>query len=86
LPDYDIFPCLNLAVHAGKLGGTYPAVLCAADEIAVDLFLKNKIRFNDIASIIEKVLERHQNTPNPNLADILAADEWARVEASQWKS
>jgi 1-deoxy-D-xylulose-5-phosphate reductoisomerase len=83
LPDYDIFPCLKLAIEAGKRGGTYPAVLCAADEIAVDLFLKKIIHFNDIASLIEKVLERHQNILNPKLEDILSADEWARVEVSQ---
>ncbi len=61
-PDYDIFPCLKLAIEAGKRGGTYPAVLCAADEIAVDLFLKKQIRFTDIARLIEQVLGQHQNT------------------------
>jgi 1-deoxy-D-xylulose-5-phosphate reductoisomerase len=86
LPDYDDFPCLKLAIEAGKRGGTYPAVLCAADEMAVDLFIKKKIGFNDIAKIIEQILGRHQNTTNPKLADILAADEWGRAEVSQWKS
>jgi 1-deoxy-D-xylulose-5-phosphate reductoisomerase len=75
-----------LAIEAGKRGGTYPAVLCAADEMAVDLFIKKKIGFNDIAKIIEQILGRHQNTTNPKLADILAADEWGRAEVSQWKS
>jgi len=86
LPDYEVFPCLRLAIEAGKRGGTYPAALCGADETAVDLFLKNKIRFNEIARFIEKVLEKHQNTDHPKLEDILAADEWARAEVSQWIS
>jgi 1-deoxy-D-xylulose-5-phosphate reductoisomerase len=86
LPDCNLFPNLKLAIEAGKRGGTYPAVLAAADEVAVDLFLNKKIRFIDIAGFIEKVLERHQNTLNPDLEDILAADEWARVEGSHWKS
>ena len=44
-PNYDVFPCLKLAIEAGKQGGTYPAVLCAADEVAVDLFLKKQAPF-----------------------------------------
>jgi 1-deoxy-D-xylulose-5-phosphate reductoisomerase len=86
LPDCNQFPCLKLAIEAGKQGGTYPAVLAAADEVAVDLFLNKKIRFIDIASLIEKALERHRNISNPDLEDIIAADGWARVEGSHWKS
>ncbi|MBM4447323.1 MAG: 1-deoxy-D-xylulose-5-phosphate reductoisomerase [Chloroflexi bacterium] len=79
--DYSIFPCLQLALDAGKKGGTYPAVLCAADEIAVELFLKQHISFSGIAEIINKTISLHQGTTNPTLDDILAADEWARDTA-----
>lgn len=80
-PDFVRFPCLKLAIEAGREGGTYPAVLSAADEVAVELFLDKKIRFIDIPKIIEGVLLRHQNIPNPSLEDILSADSWAREEA-----
>jgi 1-deoxy-D-xylulose-5-phosphate reductoisomerase len=71
------FPCLKLAVDAGKSGGTYPAVLCAADEVAVELFLSHKISFVDIAKIVEETLDQHRNTNRPSLEEILAADDWA---------
>ena len=76
--DYDRFPCLRLAVDAGKSGGTYPAVLCAADEVAVELFLNHKIRFTDIAETVRETLEQHRSIGNPSIEDILAADNWAR--------
>ena len=76
--DYDRFPCLKLAVDAGKSGGTYPAVLCAADEAAVGLFLSHRISFTDIAKIVQKTLEQHRNISQPSLEEILAADDWAR--------
>jgi len=76
--DYDKFPCLKLAVNAGKAGGTYPAVLCAADEVAVELFLNKQITFTDIPRIVQKTLEQHDNIPQPSLEEILAADAWAR--------
>jgi 1-deoxy-D-xylulose-5-phosphate reductoisomerase len=79
-PDYNIFPCLKLAITAGKQGGTYPAVLCGADEVVVDLFLKGKIRFIDISHLIERILEKHQNKENPTIDEILAADDWARKQ------
>ena len=78
LPAYDRFPCLQLAIEAGKQGGTYPAVLCAADEVAVELFLDGRIRFTDIAGLIERTLEQHQLIANPTLEEIEAADTWAR--------
>ncbi|HXZ95095.1 MAG TPA: 1-deoxy-D-xylulose-5-phosphate reductoisomerase [Dehalococcoidia bacterium] len=78
LIEYDRFPCLKLAVEAGKSGGTYPAVLCAADEVAVELFLSRRISFTDIAKIVQKTLDQHQNTSQPSLEEILAADDWAR--------
>jgi len=82
-PDYDRFPCLKLALEAGRRGGTYPAVLCAADEVAVELFLNRRLPFNGIAALIEQVLGRHQNVDHPELPDILAADAWAREQAYQ---
>ena len=76
--DYDKFPCLKLAVEAGKSGGTYPAVLCAADEVAVELFLSHRMSFTDIAKIVQKTLEQHRSISQPSLEEILAADDWAR--------
>jgi 1-deoxy-D-xylulose-5-phosphate reductoisomerase len=81
--DYDRFPCLKLAVDAGKSGGTYPAVLCAADEVAIELFLSRRIGFTDIAKIVQKTLEQHRNTHQPSLEEILAADDWAREYATR---
>ena len=77
-PDFDAFPCLRLAIEAGKKGGTYPAVLCAADEVAVELFLAQRIGFTDIAQLIERTLEQHQAKAHPTLEEILSADTWAR--------
>jgi 1-deoxy-D-xylulose-5-phosphate reductoisomerase len=82
-PDMDTFPCLKLAIEAGKEGGTAPAVLCAADEVAVSLFLAERIKFNDIAILIEQTLEKHTNNPRPTLEDIYVADSWAREKASE---
>jgi len=78
---YGDYPCLNLALEAARKGGTYPAVLCAADEVAVDLFLKNSIRFTEIATIIEKTLDMHRPVSGPCLEDILRSDEWASETA-----
>jgi 1-deoxy-D-xylulose-5-phosphate reductoisomerase len=75
------FPCLKLALNAGKLGGTYPAVLCAADEVAVELFLSHQIGFLDIAPLIEKTLESHRGVSNPSLSEISEAYAWAREYA-----
>ena len=77
-PDFDLFPCLQLAVEAGKKGGTYPAVLCAADEVAVELFLSQCIKFVDIAAYVERTLEQHQSLSHPGMEAIMAADSWAR--------
>ena len=77
-PNPDTFICLKLAIEAGKKGGSYPAVLCAADEVAVELFLSQRIKFIDIANLVEKVLEQHQPTAQPGLEEIMAADDWAR--------
>jgi 1-deoxy-D-xylulose-5-phosphate reductoisomerase len=77
-PDREKFPCLPMAIEAGRKGGTFPAVLCAADEVAVDLFLREKIGSTDIPCIVEQVLNKHDSVTRPSLDDILAADKWAR--------
>ena len=79
-PGLDIFPCLRLAIEAGRRGGTYPAVLCAADEVAVELFLSGRIGFVDITRFIERTLERHQAIVHPTIEEIEVADVWAREE------
>ncbi len=81
-PNHQKYPCMKLAYAVGKAGGSMPAVLNAANEQAVALFLEEKIHFLDIPRCIEKVCDRHsqQNNSNPNLDDILAADKWARQE------
>lgn len=81
-PDHQKYPCMQLAYAAGRAGGTMPAVLNAANEQVVALFLEEKIGFLDIPRLIEKVCDRHQsdNRPHPTLEDILAADQWARQE------
>ncbi len=76
--DIKNFPCLKLAFEAGKQGESYPAVLCAADEMAVELFLSRQIDFVDIAPLIEETLQHHQVITNPDINDILQVDSWAR--------
>ncbi|MBD3882645.1 1-deoxy-D-xylulose-5-phosphate reductoisomerase [Phormidium tenue FACHB-886] len=81
-PDHQKYPCMQLAYAAGRAGGTMPAVLNAANEQAVALFLEEKIGFLDIPRVIEKVCDRHQsqNRTTPTLEDILESDRWARQE------
>jgi len=80
-PDLEKFPCLELAFSIGRTGGTLPAVMNAANEIAVHEFINNNIRFTDIPIVIEKVINAHQNILKPSLDEILAADRWAREKA-----
>ena len=79
--DMEKHPCLSLALGAARLGGTYPAVLNAADEVAVEAFLEKRIRFIDIPDVIEKVLKKHNAIYDPKLDDIIDTDIWAREEA-----
>ena len=79
--DFDKFPCLKLALEAGRRGGTFLAVLSAVDDIAVDLFLTGKISFTGIAELIAQTIALHHATVNPSLEEILAADDWARETA-----
>jgi 1-deoxy-D-xylulose-5-phosphate reductoisomerase len=79
-PDLDTFPCLRIARDASKKGGTAPAVMNAANESAVDMFLKRQIKFSDIPYIIIDTLETSESNyiSRPNLDQIIAADNWAR--------
>src|SRR6266540_460243 len=81
-PRYDDFPALNLARRAGEAGGTLPAVMNAANEIAVAAFLDRKVRFPNIWRIVEEVMDRHASVAHPDLDAILQADQWARAEAT----
>jgi len=83
-PDQQRFPCLRIARQAAQDGGTAPAMLNAANEVAVDAFLNGRIRFTEIASIIEDVLDLEASVPARCLADVLAADAQARTLASRW--
>jgi len=82
-PDYDKFPCLRLAIEAGKMGGTYPAALCAADEVAVEMFLEGRIKFVDIPLLIDDVLAKHASTAHPTIEDIIKADAGARQDIKE---
>ncbi len=81
-PDLERFPCLRLAFEACASGGTLPAVLNAANEVAVYAFLDGQIDFGGIPATIENALERHDPIGQPTLEDILAADRWARDTAA----
>jgi len=80
-PRYDDFPALNLARRAGEIGGTLPAVMNAANEIAVSAFLDRKVRFPEIWGLVEQVMNRHTPVAHPDLDAILGADQWARTQA-----
>lgn len=77
-PDTGKFPCLRMAFEAGRAGGTMPAVLNAANEVAVDSFLKELLRFKDIPVVVAGVMEIHKKVSNPELGEIMEADRWAR--------
>jgi 1-deoxy-D-xylulose-5-phosphate reductoisomerase len=80
-PRYDDFPALNLARRAGETGGTLPAVMNAANEVAVAAFLDRQASFPRIWQIVEEVMNRHASVAHPDLDAILQADQWARGEA-----
>ncbi len=77
-PDYERFPCLDLVVRAGKLGGAYPAVVSGANEVAVDLFLRDKIRFGDICSALDGALNAYSGGKALDLESLRNADEFGR--------
>jgi len=80
-PNFNKFPCLKLAYQALDLGGTMPAVLNGANEIAVNAFLNNQINLPEIPIIIQNTMKNHKPKLNPNISDILNADYWARQRA-----
>ncbi len=77
-PDMDTFAALRYAYEAGKIGGTMPCVLNAANEIAVFAFLKDQVRFLDIYELIAGAMDEHKVIQQPTLDDLFAADAWAR--------
>ena len=82
-PRYQDFPALNLARRAGEEGGTMPAVMNAANEVAAAAFLARDLRFSGIWSTVERVMEQHDCVAHPDLDAILEADRWARAEAAK---
>ena len=79
--DKELFPALGLAYRAGKMGGTAPAVFNAANEVAVDRFLKRKMPFQSIYDTVYETLNNHDVIEKPDLNDIIEADSWAREKA-----
>ncbi len=84
-PDLDRFPSLNLARTAGNIGGTLPAVLNAANEVAVEAFCKEEITFTQITDTVAGTMKAHAVIAHPSLEQILAADAWARDTAARVK-
>jgi 1-deoxy-D-xylulose-5-phosphate reductoisomerase len=82
-PDAERFPALNLARRAGEVGGTLPAVLNAANEVAVEAFVNRKINFPQITEIVRRTMDAHKVVLHPTLEQILEADAWARREAAK---
>ena len=80
-PDHDRFPCLNLGYESLRIGGTMPAAMNAANEVAVDAFLNGGIRFVEIAEVIRSTMDAHDHHPVTCLDDALEADRWAREKA-----
>ncbi len=78
------FPCLELGFEASRRGGTMPAALNAANEVAVESFLAKRTGFMKIPKIIEKVMCKHRVLPHPSLSDLLATDRWAREQAQEF--
>ncbi len=82
-PDHRKYRCMQLAYTAGRTGGTLPAVLNAANEAVVALFLEERLHFQQIPQVLEQVCEQHHCLSDPTLEDILTADQWARVQVQQ---
>ena len=77
-------PALGLALKAGRMGGTYPAVLAAADEAAVAHFLDGHLRFSEIAILLDEALSAHRSAADTDLEAVLEADAWGRAYADEW--
>ncbi len=85
-PDLTAFPCLEMAIAAGRDGGTRPAVLCGADEAAVGLFLDGRIGFGDIPRLVSEALDEHQPVTDPSLEEIMTAEAWGREKVTSMAS
>ena len=83
-PRYDDFPALNLARRAGEIGATLPAVMNAANEVAVAAFLDRQLHFPQIWQIVGQVMNQHTSIAHPDLDAILQADQWARLQAREY--
>jgi len=83
-PDVDRFPAVELARRAGDTCGTLPAVLNAANEVAVEAFVNRKINFPQITATVRRTMDAHRVVAHPTLEQILAADAWARQEAARF--
>jgi 1-deoxy-D-xylulose-5-phosphate reductoisomerase len=77
------YPCFSLALDAALRGHSYPVVLSAADEVAVNAFLKGKIRFTDIHRVVERVVDAHRPGKADSLEEVFAADAWGTAEAER---
>ena len=82
-PDFERFPCLQLAIDAMNIGKTMPTVLNAANEVAVQAFLDELIPYKDIAELIQMVMQNHSLSPLNELQDVLDSDQWAREETTK---
>jgi 1-deoxy-D-xylulose-5-phosphate reductoisomerase len=80
-PDLERFPSLGLARRAGEIGGTMPAVMNAANEVAVEAFCSRSVGFEDITRIVARTMERHEPVAHADLEAVLTADAWARRHA-----
>jgi 1-deoxy-D-xylulose-5-phosphate reductoisomerase len=85
-PDLGRFPCLKLALEAARIGGTMPAVLNGANEMAVSFFLKNMIQYQQIPVLIAEIMEQHHQSIPTGLEEIMTVDAWARRTALEWLS
>jgi 1-deoxy-D-xylulose-5-phosphate reductoisomerase len=83
-PRYGDFPALDLARRAGETGGTLPAVMNASNEVAVAAFLDRQVSFPQIWQIVQRIMDEHEAVAHPDLEGILAADQWARAEATSF--
>lgn len=83
-PDFSLFPALELGFEVARFGGSAGAVLNAANEAAVQAFLRKEISFTDIVAACREILDQHNFEPHPTLPQLMAADQWARQEMSKW--
>ena len=81
--DHRLFPCFNLALETCIKGGTWPAVLSVANELAVKLFLESKISFLEIESVIKELIQKHKVITNPSLTEIIEASKWVKTYANK---